>query len=165
MLNWVEGHRGQRSNFCISIVLHPILLNLGQFMKFDKRIKNTDSTHSKLTVIGVKVHISVSSSCLGILMKFDQFMKVKKLVGNTGGTGKNVKVIGFFFQWRHISRMSEQLQFFVKKSNIAFNDGEVYHWSIQRWGRIQTTIHSCKSTRRRRVKFASIWNMTTHYMS
>ena len=55
-----QGHRGQRSNFCISVVLGPISMKLGGFMVVDKGIENVGSNRSKVKVIGVKGQISVS---------------------------------------------------------------------------------------------------------
>ena len=65
-----QGHRGQRSNFCISAVLAPICMKLGECIQVDPYISSRGwilarGVHFlKVKVIEVKGQISVSRQSL-----------------------------------------------------------------------------------------------------
>ena len=56
-----QGHQGQRSNFCISAVLGPICMKLGECIQVDSRLRFMGPTGSK--VIEVKGQIYVVFFC------------------------------------------------------------------------------------------------------
>ena len=59
-----QGHRGQRSNFCISAVLGPICMKLGECIQVDPRLRFMGQIGSKVIEVKGQIYVffSVCSS-------------------------------------------------------------------------------------------------------
>ena len=58
-----QGHRGQRSNFCISSVLGPICMKLGEYIQVDPCLRFMGPIWSKINEVKGQIYVfSVCSS-------------------------------------------------------------------------------------------------------